>query len=64
MLKDSIYYLKVIITLQQNRSYAITNTPEHITGTRSRYKNVVDAGAWHSKSAEFSTEQTGSQAQK
>ena len=45
MLKDSFYYLKVIITLQQNRSYAITNTPEHITGTRSRYKNLVDAGA-------------------
>ena len=30
MSKDSTcYYHKVIIKLQQNRSYAITNTPEH-----------------------------------
>ena len=67
MLKDSTCVLLPQCNkkkLQQNRNYAITNTPEHITRTRSRYKNLVDAGAWRNKSAEFSTEQTGSQAQK
>ena len=64
MIQPSFYYHKVIIKLQQNRSYAITNTPEQITRTRTRYKNLMDAGAQCSNSAEFSTELTGSQAQK
>ena len=54
----------VVVKLQQNRNYAITNTPEHITRTRTRYKSLANARAQRGKSAEFSTEQMGSQAQK
>ena len=66
MSKDSTLFLlpQGNNKFQQNRNYAITNTPEYITRTRTGYKNLEDAGARRSKSAEFSTEQTGSQAQK
>ena len=41
MSKDStffFYYHKVMIKLQQNRNYAIINTPQYMTRTRTRYK--------------------------
>ena len=63
-IEPSSYYHKVIIKLQQNISYAITNIPELITRTRTRYKNLADAAAQSSNSAVSSAELTVSQAQK